>query len=242
MIIYLISGPRNCSTALMYSFSQRPDTTAIDEPFYGLWLTQLNEPQPFFDEIVQSMECNDQNKIHDLIEAKEKIKGNVFVKNMANTVKYMNSLRILNYHPLFLIRDPIDTIISHAKIYPKVTAEDLCLEYQIELYDRLKTMLKEDPPIIDGNELRKNPLSVLTQVCRQLNLPFTHEMLSWPSGPNPADGIWSEAWYKDVHSSTGFIPLPSIRKTKADIPNELVPIYDQAVPLYQKLFSHSIRA
>ncbi|CAF5023950.1 unnamed protein product, partial [Rotaria sp. Silwood1] len=38
MIIYLISGPRNCSTALMYSFNQHPDTVVIDEPFYGLWL------------------------------------------------------------------------------------------------------------------------------------------------------------------------------------------------------------
>ncbi|MGI8649730.1 MAG: sulfotransferase family protein, partial [Rubrobacter sp.] len=29
------SGPRNVSTALMYSFRQRPDTSVVDEPFYG---------------------------------------------------------------------------------------------------------------------------------------------------------------------------------------------------------------
>ncbi|UJR20274.1 hypothetical protein I4U23_023405 [Adineta vaga] len=242
MIIYLISGPRNCSTALMYSFSQRPDTTVIDEPFYGMWLTNNNQPQPFFDEIVQSMECYNSDKIHDLIEEKEKLKGNVFAKNMANTVKYMNRRRLLNYHPLFLIRDPVDTIISHAKIYPHVSAEDLCLEHQIELYDWLKATLKEDPLVIDGNELRKDPISVLTQVCSRLNIPFMDQMLSWPVGSNSADGIWSKAWYKGVHSSSGFIPLPLIKSTREDIPNEIIPVYDQALPLYQKLFSYSIRA
>ena len=39
MIINLISGPRNVSTALMYSFAQRNDTNYYDEPFYGYYLT-----------------------------------------------------------------------------------------------------------------------------------------------------------------------------------------------------------
>jgi hypothetical protein len=29
------SGPRNVSTALMYSFRQRSDTVVVDEPLYG---------------------------------------------------------------------------------------------------------------------------------------------------------------------------------------------------------------
>ena len=32
------SGPRNISTALMYSFAQRKDFVAIDEPFYASYL------------------------------------------------------------------------------------------------------------------------------------------------------------------------------------------------------------
>ena len=35
MIINLISGPRNISTALMYSFAQRSDCQVWDEPFYA---------------------------------------------------------------------------------------------------------------------------------------------------------------------------------------------------------------
>ena len=42
-IINLISGPRNLSTALMYSFSRRPDTKVIDEPFMLTILRQQIE-------------------------------------------------------------------------------------------------------------------------------------------------------------------------------------------------------
>jgi hypothetical protein len=67
-------------------------------------------------------------------------------------------------------------------------------------------------------------------------------MLSWPVGPKPADGIWAEAWYKDVHSSIGFTPPSSTKITKENIPSNFVQIYDQALPYYQTLLSHSIRA
>ena len=36
--IMLWSSPRNISTALMYSFAQREDTSVMDEPFYAYYL------------------------------------------------------------------------------------------------------------------------------------------------------------------------------------------------------------
>jgi len=35
--INLWSSPRNVSTALMYSFAQRLDTTVVDEPLYAYY-------------------------------------------------------------------------------------------------------------------------------------------------------------------------------------------------------------
>jgi hypothetical protein len=70
MIIYLLTGPQNLSTTLMYSFNQRPDTTVIDEPFYGIQLKQIGKRRPFYDEIMLKMECDDANKVHDDIEQK----------------------------------------------------------------------------------------------------------------------------------------------------------------------------
>ncbi len=36
--INMISGPRNISTAMMYSFRSRPDTSVFDEPLYANYL------------------------------------------------------------------------------------------------------------------------------------------------------------------------------------------------------------
>ena len=241
MIIYLLSGPRNVSTALMYSFSQRPDTTVMDEPFYGIWLKRIGKKQPGFDEIMSAIECDDSSKIHHEIEEKEKLKGNVFTKNMANTVKYMDKNRLLKYRHIFLIRDPAETIVSHSKVDPLITSEDLCLEHQVKIYDWLKQKTKEDPIIVNGNDLRRNPTAILTEMCRKLNLPFTDKMLSWPAGPKPFDGIWAQAWYTEVHASTGFRSPPSTKTTRNDIPSDLVQIYDDSLPYYQKLLANCIQ-
>src|ERR687883_192922 len=40
------SGPRNVSTALMYSFRQRPDTLVVDEPLYGHYLRVTSADHP----------------------------------------------------------------------------------------------------------------------------------------------------------------------------------------------------
>ena len=45
-IIHAISGPRNISTALMYSFAQRPGCVVIDEPMYGVYLKKLDPHHP----------------------------------------------------------------------------------------------------------------------------------------------------------------------------------------------------
>ena len=58
--ICLWSGPRNISTALMYSFAQRSDTLVYDEPLYAYYLKNSNAKKyhPGTKEILSSMENN----------------------------------------------------------------------------------------------------------------------------------------------------------------------------------------
>ncbi len=56
MILNFISGPRNISTAMMYSFAQRKDTVVVDEPFYAFYLLNNEVNHPGKDEIIKSME------------------------------------------------------------------------------------------------------------------------------------------------------------------------------------------
>ena len=61
------SGPRNVSTALMYSFGNREDTIAVDEPFYAHYLRVSDVDHPGKAEIIASMEPYAERVISDVI-------------------------------------------------------------------------------------------------------------------------------------------------------------------------------
>lgn len=56
--VCLWSGPRNVSTALMYSFAERNDTRIVDEPLYGHFLQTTGAKHPEHDEIMPVIDCD----------------------------------------------------------------------------------------------------------------------------------------------------------------------------------------
>ncbi len=237
MVIHLISGPRNISTALMYSFAQRRDMAVMDEPFYGFYLQHTGINHPGRETIIQSMELHPQ-AIFDAIEAKEKIKGHVFVKNMGHHLQGYDYSRIQHYQNVFLIRDPQQMLISYAKVRQEPTLDDIGLQFQASLFSWLKEA-GYDPVVLNGNEVRRSPAAVLRKLCGRLGIPFTENMLQWPAGPRPEDGIWARYWYVNVHLSTGFSP-PDVKKEA--LPDRLLPVYQQALPYYTLLNTYALQA
>ena len=51
-VICLWSGPRNVSTALMYSFAQLADVDVVDEPLYAHYLRVTGKAHPVRDEVL----------------------------------------------------------------------------------------------------------------------------------------------------------------------------------------------
>jgi hypothetical protein len=237
MVIHLIAGPRNISTALMYSFARRPDTVVMDEPFYGYFLQRTGIDHPGRDEIIQSMPL-DPGEIFRGIEKNEQEKGIVFVKNMAHHLEGFDYSQMGQYRNVFLIRDPAQMLVSYAKVRTQPTLEDIGLKHQAYLYGQLRAA-GQSPFVLDGNEVRKNPGSVLGQLCGALGISFTEEMLHWPAGPRPEDGIWAKHWYANVHQSTHFLP-PDAHSVQ--VPAHLRAVYEAALLYYDQLREHLITA
>ncbi len=235
MVIHLIAGPRNISTALMYAFAQRPDTVVLDEPFYGFFLRHTGIDHPGRDEIIASM-APGPDGVFGQIEKAEAAKGRVFVKNMAHHLEGFDYRRIGQYRNVFLIRDPAQMLVSYAKVRTQPTLADIGLRHQAGLYEQLAAA-GQPPLVLDGNEVRKHPESVLTQLCGALGIPFTEKMLQWPAGPRPEDGIWAKYWYANVHQSTGFLPPDA---GAVAVPPHLAPVYEAALPYYHQLRQHAI--
>lgn len=232
-IIHLISGPRNISTALMYSFAQRPDFKVMDEPFYAYYLAQVKErePHPMEQEILEAMPQNHQtvlDQIHGLAATQ-----NVFVKNMAHHCLDPEPSYMSHWQNVILIRDPKKLLQSFAKVIESPDLDAIGIKRAFELmefFDREHITYT----VIESDELMVAPSIYLSQLCHTLDITFYPQMCQWPKGPIAADGIWAPYWYKNVHNSTGFAKPKTTEESGLWNPH-LDDVYKQALPYYNKL-------
>lgn len=230
-VINLISGPRNLSTALMYSFAQREDLKVLDEPFYGYYLQNavLQNKHPSQDEIVQSMELKEEKVVENINLLSNKYQ--IFIKGMAHHYLTDSPYFILDWENIILIRHPKKLIASFSKVINNPTLNDIGIKKASELFLFLKNNGKS-PIVIDSDELLKNPEVYLRNLCNLLNIPFSKKMLQWTKGSIPEDGIWAKHWYKNVHNSEGF----GLQKSKSPaLPEHLEPLLKEALPYYENL-------
>lgn len=237
--INMWSGPRNVSTAVMYSFAQRDDTKVVDEPFYAHYLLQSGVEHPGRSKVLESQPKDPAVVMQNLQSIRQK-NDVLFLKNMAHHMIEMDSVlsELVNeFQHVFLIRDPKEMLPSLDKSLPNPTLRDTAYKRQLELFEMVQSE-NISPSIIDSRELLKGPKQVLTALCEQLNIPFAEDMLSWEAGPIPEDGVWAEFWYQNVHQSTGFKPY---EPKESPFPEHLKSLYERCKPIYDKLFAHAIK-
>lgn len=199
--IALWSGPRNVSTALMYFFAHRGDTQVLDEPLFGHFLKFTGVWRPSREEVLTTMETNIDVLLANF--KKPRVKKNLFLKNMANHIEGVSITHFKMYKHFILIRHPRKVLASYTKHVQHPTEVDLCYGHQLKLA-RYFTKNKIPFKVIDSDALLKNQTMVLNQLCQFLEIPFSEDMLKWPQGAIPEDGVWAKYWYKSVHQSTGF--------------------------------------
>ena len=235
--ICLWSGPRNISTALMYSFAQREDTKVVDEPLYGHYLRKTGVKHPGHEEIMNEVNCDGNFVMRKLLNLNDKSgKKVLFLKQMTKHLVDLDRNFLPKFKNILLIRNPRDMLSSLAENIPQPKLADTGLDMQWLLYKNLDK-INNNPIVIDANELLKDPKDVLRQLCRHLELKFFNSMLSWPAKPRKEDGIWAKYWYQSLHKSTGFLPYQSKHK----FPEELEEILTKCTPYYEKLLTKSIR-
>lgn len=227
------SGPRNLSTAMMYSFGNRADFAVWDEPFYAPYLAATGHDHPMRDAIIAAHETNPTVVARRCIDSIPGEKPHFYMKHMPHHMidgfpldwaKYC-----INIH---LIRHPARVIASYATKRNKITAEDIGFQQQLTIYRKLGGL------IIDSADIRTNPEAMLKLLCDRIGLGFDPAMLSWSKGQRADDGIWAKHWYDAVHQSTGFAgpegALPNIK------PDHLT-LLDSALPVYEAMAKHKIR-
>jgi hypothetical protein len=234
--ICLWSGPRNVSTALMYSFAQRKDIRVIDEPLYGHYLRSSGANHPGRQEIIATMNCDGAAVMRALLlEQEQDSSRRLFLKHMAHHLVDIDLGFLKETSNIFLIRDPREMLPSLTVQLPHAGLADTGLKRQWELFDDLRGAGRA-PAIVDSRELLLDPVGVVTQLCDRLGLKFDPCMLQWEAGPRPEDGIWAVHWYHAVHKSTGFAPY----QQKSEFPKQLEGLLADCQPWYEKLFEYAL--
>lgn len=227
--IAMWSGPRNLSTAMMYSFGARADCNVMDEPFYAAYLATTGLNHPMRDAILKSQPVDPKTVETSLLEpisvpfSYQKHMTQHMISGMPRT--WMRD--VIN---VFLIRHPARVVASYAAKREGPILDDIGFVQQAELYDHAQS-LGQSPIVIDSADIRRDPATKMKQLCAELGLPWDPKMLNWPKGGHAADGVWASHWYGAVHGSTGFAgaegPLPDLSPEYQEIVAQALPYYDR---------------
>jgi Sulfotransferase domain len=230
-----ISSPRNISTALMYSFAQRDNTTVYDEPFYAFYLKTTGKIHPGREEILKSQPHTYEEVFRDVNRADSDL---LYIKNMAHQMRLIPIDKFENYTNVILIRDPSQLIASFAQVIENPDMLDIGIAEQYHIWQHFGQK-SHDVVVIDSGELLANPSGVICELCDRLEIPFSDTMLYWEAGGRREDGVWARHWYKNVHKSTGFVKQPT---SSRPFPRHCRTLLAEAMPLYEQLYSHAIKA
>ncbi len=235
--INMWSGPRNVSTALMYSFAQRRDTRVLDEPLYGHYLRVADAEHPGKQEVIDAMISDGERVVREVILGPCD-RPVLFMKQMAHHLVAIDRAFLAQTTNVLLIRDPEQMLPSLAQNLAQPILRDTGLAMQSALYQELLD-LGQQPLVLDAKQLLLDPPGVLSQLCSHLGIPFDEHMLHWSPGPRPEDGIWAKYWYQNVHQSTGFEPY---RERNEPFPSHLLPLLEECKPHYALLAQVALQA
>lgn len=231
-VIHMISGPRNISTAMLYSFDNRPDCVGIDEPFYAFYLNQNPSVQhPGREEIVHTMDTSYAGII-DSICMQMQQESYLFIKNMSHHIYGADLSWMTDHKVIMLIRDPKKVLYSFSKVVASPSAKDIGIIEEWEIYNQLNNN-DVDVIVIDTDDFLLDPNQSVHRLCAALEIPYDDDMLRWSAGPRPIDGCWASHWYTSVHDSTGFVHRE--KQSEPILSSQLMCIYDEVKEYYAAL-------
>jgi Sulfotransferase domain len=238
--IAMWSGPRNISTALLRAWGNRPDTWVVDEPLYAHYLTQVSVGHPGVEEVVAHHE-NDWHKVVAEITGPVPYGRTIYYqKHMAHHwLPHLQGDWLLQLSNAFLIRHPAEMLPSlNAKMgLPQLP--DTGLPQQLALLRFIRERTGTTPPVLDSEDILRDPRGALSRFCATIGVPFLERMLHWPAGRRETDGVWAKYWYDAVEKSTGFEPYRARERTVAP---ELQPVLEKCLPYYEELREYRVKS
>ena len=239
MRIAMWSGPRNLSTAMMYSFGARTDCAAWDEPFYAAYLAKTGLDHPMRAEILAAGNVDAEMVARQCLGDIPDGRSVFYQKHMTHhMIDGFDRSWIGKVTNIFLIRDPAKVIASYNAKRENPTLEDIGFRQQAEIFQQVSELTGNFPIVVDSDDILSNPEPVLRALCARIGLEFQENMLHWPKGGHKDDGVWARHWYKSVWASEGFARPNAAASILAPFGEAL---RQRAQPYYEQLAQFRLR-
>ncbi len=238
MRIAMWSGPRNLSTAMMYSFGARDDCAVWDEPYYAAYLVATGMDHPMKTEILSQWEQDPDTVAKRCIGNIPDDKSVFYQKHMTqHMIPEFDRSWLKDVTNVFLTRDPARVIASYHFKRDSPTLEDIGFKQQAEIFQQVTEKTGKAPAVLDSADILADPEGMLRKLCDRIGLAFQSSMLSWPKGGHKDDGPWASHWYESVWNSTGFGKAST---APAIVPDESLDLLEETLPFYELMTTHKL--
>jgi hypothetical protein len=225
---------------MLRSWGNRDDTWVVDEPLYAHYLTQVRVAHPGVDEVIAHHESDWRTVVAGLTGPVPHGRSIYYQKHMAHHwLPHLRGDWVLALANAFLIRHPAEMLSSLAAKMGQPVLRDTGLPQQVEIFREVRERTGVTPPVLDTEDVLKDPRGLLRRFCAATGVDFDECMLHWPAGRRSTDGVWAKYWYDAVERSTGFEPYAPRPRQVAP---ELEPVLAECLPYYEELAAHRLRA
>lgn len=232
------SGPRNISTAMMRAWENRGDCEVVDEPLYAHYLEHTGIDHPGREGVIAAGDTDWRKVAARLTGPAASGAPLMYQKHMTHhLLPHIGRGWLAQLTHVFLIRDPRKVLVSYVRSRANVTAADIGVLQQREIFEYVRSVTGSVPTVIDAGAFLRSPEAQLRALCGQLGIEFTPRMLHWSPGPRPSDGVWAPHWYEQVYRSTGF---ESPVESEPQVPEQFRGIVQEVMPSFEELFARRL--
>lgn len=242
-IFALWAHPRSMSTAIERIMRERGDLDCAHEPFmYDYYVHRSVRQMPHFE--ANPEQPASYEAIREWLLRRAEARP-VFIKDMA----YYVMPRLLEDDAFcarishsFLVRDPVAAILSYHKLDPELTAEELGLKAQWELFEALRAR-GLTPPVLAAEAVQADPRGVVAAWWQRIGLAFEPHAFDWDHTTHPEEWTLVSGWHGEVARSGGIAAEDAARRVareaefaaRAEKYPELAALLEGQRPYYARL-------